>query len=344
MDPSLKPILRNPSATALRDPRCIQVGIDPNHSLLLTGEISQIRQFLNLLDGNHEVAELISKFPFAQIAISQLSKRGLLENQLLDHQITASLTPAQNYDLLISQRSHQAAIGKMDFAPTRIQNLANSYIWLANAGPAAALAAIYLAQTQNGRIKLDAIAEFKPTDLPNWLDRNGQAADSLIHQLEMSSANLKLTQPAGKPNPDLVIFTDQPWQTPEIAADYLNRGIAHLVIQPKISEVTVGPLVIPGKTSCLYCAEQQLLNVDKSWSVMRNLIGQHEHDETDWLLLNLAVSYAIAQVVSAIGIGDLSRSELVNTRWRFRLPGPRIESAPQPVNMFCSCQWGLITA
>lgn len=344
MDQSLKPILRNPTATALRDPRCIQVGIDPSHSLLLTGEVSQIRQFLNLLDGKHEIAELISKFPFAQVALFQLAKRGLLETQLVDHQITASLTPAQNYDLLISQRSHQAAIGKLDFAPRRIQNLANSYIWLANAGPAAALAAIYLAQSQIGRIKLDALAEFKPTDLPNWLDRNAEAADSLVHQLQISSANLKLTQPAGMPNPDLVILTDQPWQAPETAAEYLNRGIAHLVIQSKISEVIVGPLVIPGKTSCLNCAEQQLLNIDKSWSVMRKLIGQHQRDDTDWLLLNLAVSFAIAQVVSAMGMGDLSRSDLVDTRWRFRLPGPRIESAPQPINMFCSCQWGLLAA
>ncbi len=344
MDPTLKPILRNPTATALRDRNCIQVGIDPNHSLLLTGEVSQIRQFLNQLDGNHEVAELVKNFDFAEVALFQLTKRGLLETDLLDQQITANLTPEQLQDLIISQRSYQAALGRLDFAPIRLQNLARSYIWLPNAGPVAALAAIYLAQAQIGRIKLEAISEFKTADLPFWLRTNQSAETALLNQLQQCSTNLKLTQPAGMPDPDIVILTDQPWQTPEVAINYLNRGIAHLVIQPRISEVVVGPLVIPGLTSCLNCAEQQLLEVDRSWSVMRKLIGQHQHDQPDWLLLNLAVSFAITQLISAIGVGDLTRSELVNQRWRFRLPGPRIEPVNQPINMFCSCQWGLLAA
>lgn len=344
MDQSLKPILRNPAATALRDQNCIQVGIDPNHSLLLAGEISQIRQFLNQLDGTHEISELVRTYPFAEIAIFQLTKRGLLETQLVNQEITATLTPEQNYELLISQRSHQAAIGRLDFALPRLNNLSSSYIRIANSGPTAALTAIYLAQSQIGRLKLDSLNNFKFSDLPFWINQSGSAAESLMQQLLASSNNLKLTQPPGMPDPDLVILTDNPWQSPEIATEYLNRGIAHLTIQSKISEVVVGPLVIPGKTGCLNCADQHLQNVDKSWKVMRKLIGQHQHDGTDWLLLNLATSFASAQLVSAIGMGDLMKCDLINKRWRFRLPGPSIEMNPQPINMFCSCQWGLLAA
>ena len=58
MRPDLRPKLRNPAATALRDRNCIQLDLDPAHSLLLTGDVSQIRDFLAALTGEQTVAQL----------------------------------------------------------------------------------------------------------------------------------------------------------------------------------------------------------------------------------------------------------------------------------------------
>lgn len=344
MDAHLKPKLRNPAATALRDRNCIQVDLDPNHSLLLTGEITQIRQFLNQLDGEHTTSELIKSFPFAERALRMLEQRGLIETELLNSQVSASLTSEQVSQLLTAQRSHQSAAGRLDFGLARLHQLTNSYLWLTGAGPATALLALLFAQQHIGRLKLEQLAEFQLKDLPFWLSGKGSAEELLIHALQRTSANLKLTQPAGMPNPDLVIIADSPWLDPEFATGYLNRNLPHLIIDARITEVTVGPLVVPGASSCLSCAEQNLAGVDRSWPVMRKLIGQHQHDQPDWLLLQLACTFAVLQVTGAIAGGDLTKSALVNQRWRFRLPGPTISIQSQPANMFCSCQWGELAA
>ncbi len=344
MRPDHRPKLRNPAATALRDRNCIQLDIDPAHSLLLTGDVSRIRDFLTALTGEHTVAQLCERFQFAAAALFQLSQRGLLETELLDSSITAALPAAQLDRLLINQRSHQSTTADLDFAVERIKNLANSYIWIDTAGPASALAALLLAEQHIGRIKLAQAAAFKPLDLPSWLEPVPDAESALVAAMQSAAANLKLTQPAGMPTPDLIIIADQPWLDPTETASFLNRGIPHLVIDPLISEVAIGPLVLPGDSGCLSCQEQKLINIDRSWPIMRQLIGQQLRDQPDRLLLLTAVSFAIAQIVAAIGRGNLAQSALVGNRWRFKLPGPVIEIVRCDPNMFCSCQWGAIAA
>jgi hypothetical protein len=344
MHSALRPRLRNPAATALRDRNCIQVGIDPTHSLLLTGDIAQIREFLTQLTGEHTVAELAAKFEFANSILFQLAQRGLLETELFDSEITAGLSAAQLDQLLITQRSQQAASADLSFAKQRLQNLANCYIWIANSGNASALAALLLAQQHIGRIKLADLSGFTHDMLPNWLASTEPADLQLAKAMQAASANLKLTQPPGMPDPNLVIIADHPWRDPTETAAYLNRSIPHLIIDPLISEVAIGPLVIPGKSGCLNCQEQQLVSVDKSWPTMRKLIGQHLDDQPDPLLLLTAVSFAVAQLTAAISVNNLENCAFVNKRWRFKLPGPSIEIVNCQPNMFCSCQWGAIAA
>lgn len=341
VEPNLKPKLRNAAATALRDRNCIQLNLDPAHSLLLTGEVGKIRQFLNCLDGTHTVAELIETYPFAQSALFSLAKRGLLETELLNSQLTADLTPIQLQQFIISQRSYQAVNGDLDYAQLRLTRLTNSYLWLATVGPASALLSLMLAQQQIGRIKLEKLEEFATADLPPWLI---SSAIDISNLLQQASAKIKLTQPPGTPAPDLIIIADEPWLDPAITRSYLNRGIPHLYIAPTVSQVAVGPLVLPGQTSCLNCAEQIISNVDRSWPTMRNLIGPNQVDQTDWALLQLSVSFAATAIISGISSGSWDNSPLLNQQWRFRLPGPRIEVHPQPASMFCECQWGKLAA
>jgi hypothetical protein len=341
MKSSDRPKLRNPAATALRDDSTIQVDLDPNHSLLISGEIAEIRSFLSKLDGEHCVSELQDLFPFASSLLRTLIRRGLVETELLESSITSKFKPNELNRFIVSQRSNQSAATSLDFAKQRAINLANSYISLHTAGPASALTAIYLALQQVGRIKLHAQDKFKSTDLPFWLESNRNAGITLAEELNRISSQVKLTQPAGNQAPDFAVIADSPWQSLEYSIDLINQGIAHLVIDTRISEVSVGPLVIPGKSSCLNCAEIAITNVDRSWSTMRKLLGQNQHDQPDWLLLNTAVSFAGAQIVDLISSGNAVNSKLLNQRWRFRLPGPQIEVQKMPLNMFCFCQWGV---
>jgi len=342
MEDTNKPRLRNPSATALRDATTIQVNLDPNHSLLLSGDIGEIRKFLNALDGQHCVSELVTTFSFAKSALDKLTRRGLIETEHLDSDTTSKYTKSELDRFITSQRSHQAAATKIDFSKERLANLTKAYVAVLTSGPASALIAFLLAAQQIGRIKLFAQNDFKPSDLPFWISAYPETQMDLSQLLRSISSQISLNQPANNQKPNFAIIADQPWSSVERSLELMNQGIAHLVIDPKVSEVCVGPLVIPGYSSCLNCAEMSVASVDKSWPDMRQLLGQHQEDQTDWLLLQLAVSFAAAQMIQVISSGDALTSALLNRRWRFRLPGPTIEVQQMPVNMFCPCQWGAL--
>lgn len=342
MDATAKPRLRNPNATALRDLTTIQINLDPNHSLLLSGDSVEIRRFLNALDGQHSIADLTKTFPFAKSVLHKLIQRGLIETELLDSQTTSKYTKSELDRFITSQRSYQAAATQLDFSQKRLANLTKAYVAVLTSGPSSALISILLAAQQIGRIKLFAQNDFRASDLPFWISTTPKAQVDLPQLLKGIFSQIKLNQPPGDQKPDFAIIADQPWLAVEQSIDLINQGIPHLIIEPKVTEVSVGPLVIPGYSSCLKCAEISKSCIDKSWSTMRQLIGPHQEDQTDWLLLQLAVSFAAAQLIQVIGDGDALTSKLINQRWRFRLPGPTIEIQQMPSHMFCSCQWGVL--
>jgi hypothetical protein len=53
---------------------------------------------------------------------------------------------------------------------------------------------------------------------------------------------------------DLVVLTDYLVADPRMVRDLHNQGVAHLPVRVRDGTGLVGPLVIPGVTSCLGCA------------------------------------------------------------------------------------------
>ncbi|WP_091212850.1 ThiF family adenylyltransferase [Geodermatophilus siccatus] len=70
--------------------------------------------------------------------------------------------------------------------------------------------------------------------------------------------------PAGTPV-DLVVLT-RPWAASDpLAADLQRRGVPHLVATVRGETGVVGPLVVPGATGCLRCADLHRRDVDPRW-------------------------------------------------------------------------------
>nr|WP_239521841.1 ThiF family adenylyltransferase [Geodermatophilus sabuli] len=67
---------------------------------------------------------------------------------------------------------------------------------------------------------------------------------------------------------DLVVLTE-PWAASDPLADDLrSRGLAHLVATVRGETGVVGPLVVPGSTSCLRCAELHRRDADPRWPLL----------------------------------------------------------------------------
>ncbi|RBY74340.1 thiamine biosynthesis protein ThiF [Geodermatophilus sp. TF02-6] len=73
--------------------------------------------------------------------------------------------------------------------------------------------------------------------------------------------------PAGS-GPDLVVLT-RPWAASDPLAAQLGRqGVPHLVATVRGETGVVGPLVVPGVTSCLRCADLHRRDADPRWPAL----------------------------------------------------------------------------
>jgi hypothetical protein len=83
----------------------------------------------------------------------------------------------------------------------------------------------------------------------------GPVSDLLVESLRCSGARIAhSSQPHATMSPaavDLVVLSDYLVADPRLVRDLHSQGVAHLVVRVRDGTGLVGPLVIPGVTSCL---------------------------------------------------------------------------------------------
>lgn len=79
--------------------------------------------------------------------------------------------------------------------------------------------------------------------------------------------------PAG--DPSLVVLTDDLVIDPCLVSDLVAGGVAHLHVRLRDGTGLVGPLVLPGRSSCLRCADLHRADADPEWpSLAAQLLGR----------------------------------------------------------------------
>jgi bacteriocin biosynthesis cyclodehydratase domain-containing protein len=80
---------------------------------------------------------------------------------------------------------------------------------------------------------------------------------------------------------------------PDSYGFWLRRDLPHLPVLFGDDSVTVGPLVEPGLTACLYCLEHYRRDADASWSAIASqLWGRHSESETQLASIEVAARVA----------------------------------------------------
>ena len=142
-----------------------------------------------------------------------------------------------------------------------------------------------------------------------------------------------------RPSPaevDLTIIVSDTAEADRLIADDLVRlDQPHLVVRPAGDLVTVGPLVIPGRTACLRCTDLTRRDADTAWPALLDQLTRLRLP-TAVALGSWAASMAATQALAFLrgrkpeacgSTLDLSERDLV-TRWRTWLAHPA-----------CGCYW-----
>ncbi|GAA3032101.1 hypothetical protein GCM10010528_11620 [Gordonia defluvii] len=69
-------------------------------------------------------------------------------------------------------------------------------------------------------------------------------------------------------HPTLVVLTDFAHHDPLVVGDLMRHRVPHLPVVLRDGVGVVGPLVLPGQTSCLRCADHHRATLDPQWPLM----------------------------------------------------------------------------
>ena len=109
----------------------------------------------------------------------------------------------------------------------------------------------------------------------------GPLSDLLVEALRCSGARIThSSQPHAavtSADADLVVLSDYLVADPRMVRDLHSQGVAHLAVRVRDGTGLVGPLVIPGVTSCLGCADLHRSDRDAAWPAvaaqLRDTVG-----------------------------------------------------------------------
>jgi hypothetical protein len=137
--------------------------------------------------------------------------------------------------------------------------------------------------------------------------------------------------------PDLVILTEGGPADPSMQAGLHLDRVPHLRAAVEGDHAIVGPLVLPGTTSCLRCADLHRTDRDPAWPLLAvQLAGKPTHRAaSDVALCVAAAGLAAGQALAFL---DLERPAVLDATLEWQLPDWRLRRRSWPPHERCDCR------
>ncbi|UQX89732.1 ThiF family adenylyltransferase [Jatrophihabitans telluris] len=134
---------------------------------------------------------------------------------------------------------------------------------------------------------------------------------------------------------DLVVLTD-PSDTEAIAPSLQRDGIAHLEAGVTGRHAVIGPLVVPGSSSCLNCADLHRRDRDPGWPLLAvQLTANAGRRISSDVALCVATAGVVAQEV--LSFLDSGGAATMNGTLEWQLPDFRLRRRSWPPHPACGC-------
>jgi bacteriocin biosynthesis cyclodehydratase domain-containing protein len=175
----------------------------------------------------------------------------------------------------------------------------------------------------------------------------GPLTELLVESLRCSGARIAhSSQPHATMSPaavDLVVLADYLVADPRMVRDLHSQGVAHLLVRVRDGIGLVGPLVIPGVTSCLGCADLHRRDRDAAWPAisaqLRETVGVADR-ATVLATAALALSQ-VHRVIAAVrgqqAVADPGPPQTLNATLEFDLHAGAIVARQWTKHPLCSC-------
>ena len=256
-----------------RDRDTLQIGVDPRRATALGG-IGGAAAVVSLLDGSRDTAEVERAAREHGIpaettrhVLGLLAATGILDD--FPAGLYRSMPTPLRTRLAPDLACLSLAAGDSDGGARAFARRRASAVRVYGAGRVGAGVATLLAACGVARVSCRDGGPVGYADLsPGGLSRDdlglprAAAAARAIHQ---AAPEARLTEDASR-QPDLAVLAGPP--APEEVTALLRDRVPHLAVQADEAIGVVGPLVIPGRTACLRCADLARAERDSAWPLI----------------------------------------------------------------------------
>ena len=288
-----------------RDAATAQFGTDPASALTLADLTPALASLVRALDGATPPA----------LAVADAVARGGAPDD-----VTAVVTALARAGLL---------------ATTPRAGPVTAYARVHGAGRLGTALAMLLAGAGVGRVAVRAGGAVAPGDLGTGLrdtDVGRPAVVAVAEAVTRAAPAVVVGEPTRR-RPELAVLVGAAAADPMLSARLLARHQPHLAVTASGGTGTVGPLVVPGRGSCLRCADRHRAAADPAWPrLAAQLAGTTAS-------VGAATASAIAALAVEHVLGYLAEgtSSLIDAALELDLGVSTLTRRPRPAHPCCSC-------
>lgn len=275
----------------------MQIGLDPRHATVIDNLSEAVSSAALRLTGHHSNDELLAALePEDQAGLSALittlQGRGLLDD--------ATNPPPHLVGDVVAAELRVLNMGRPpQHHPIERSKLA---IDVQGDGRLAVAIACLLAGAGVGWVRVSATGSVRPEDLGTGYQADDVGISRLVaarRAVRRVAEGIRTTAFSRARRPDLVILTDSLVPRPERVDRLMTSLTNHLVVRVRDTTGIVGPLVVPGLTSCLRCADLHRCDRDVRWPhLATQLAGKVQL--TDLASTHATAAFAVAQAFDAL--------------------------------------------
>ena len=345
--PQLKPALRR----VWRDGTTLQLGVDPARAVVIGGLDAGTARLVESLDGSRDLSGLqttAAGLGLDAAAVEELllllGRCGVLEDAAADHRVLRALGREERDRLgpdiaaaSISSAGTDGGVGVVSRRRLRV-------VGVHGAGRVGASLVSLLAAAGIGALVVEDTGTTSPTDLsPAGLlpdDLGARRQDAAMRGARRFAPSLRSELRADRVLDLAVVTGSQAVTDGRLVAGLLRSGVPHLFAQVRDTTGMIGPLVLPGRSSCQRCHDLHRTDRDPAWpSIAAQLTGsaRHRADACDVVLATAVAAAAGLQVLAYLD-GETAPLTIDGTLEIAQTDG-RVRRRSWSVHPACGCAW-----
>jgi hypothetical protein len=306
--PVLKPGLRR----LWRDGATLQLGVDPNRAVILTDLTPAAVNALDALDGSRSLETLLTELcPQARDLVVAVEAAGLLDDATADPGHLA--VPMLEHERFLPDAAALSLLGDDPGHARRLtERRRRSRVRVQGAGRVGAQVATLLAAAGVGRVVVDDAGVTTPADAaPAGLrlddvgrPRSVAAGAAVARATRLPGARGHRPQAPFRPDLAVVTPVGMPVVHPADSLELETSGVPHLLAGVRETTGIVGPLVVPGRTSCLHCQHLHRSRLDAAWPLLALQMSRRAAGNPDPCEITLATLVAALTAMQALEFID----------------------------------------